>query len=751
MDKLPGIPGCKIEGKLGQGRIVDVYLAVKEEIEQKVVIKVLIPDLAKDKKFSERFLSEARRAAKLDHPNIVKILDVGETPDHYYIIEEYLQENLRSRVVKRQLSTNLIQETREDAVGSSDMEGVDPYEVLDIFKQLFDALDYAFEEEVIHRDLRPDNIFFREDRTPVIVDFYMSRLVDASDVLEKKRVTISFAHYASPERILKQPADLSSDIYSLGVTLYEMLTGMIPFDAKEVAAIKEPVPQLPEHFKLFQLLIDRMMAKTKEERAQSGVELILMMEELREEIPGEENKVEELVEEEMETEEDQIEEAKEAGEFQLEEMKEAEELLMEEVKEVEELQMEDRKEAEELLMEKVKEVEELQMGEVKGAEEEQVEEEKEADLGQLIEQEMGTGLVDRVELNQESPQKKDFTFKQADAPSRASELLTKLRNSRMLIPAAAVIVILVISVIFFSSSGDSDRKESTGPKQVLSTKGQQEIEIRYTRKFKAAQSAFKAGKYEEALQQLTQAGKIKTSKELETLRQKTEAKIADKKENQSFEKASKINTRVSYEEYLSKYSSGHHAEEAKKKIEELIELEKKRKAERKKWAASRVKLRSTYKMLTASEIKSRIIKLGFFEKYYNKTGNFLNHYKTRIINNHKIILDYATGLIWHQAGSVEHVDYQKALLWMKELNQQKYAGYSDWRLPTLEEAVSLLESSESKYFLYIDPLFSQVQKHIWTGDKFGNNRIWAVDFYSGDVNRALFNSESFVRPVRSEK
>jgi hypothetical protein len=146
-----------------------------------------------------------------------------------------------------------------------------------------------------------------------------------------------------------------------------------------------------------------------------------------------------------------------------------------------------------------------------------------------------------------------------------------------------------------------------------------------------------------------------------------------------------------------------------------------------------------------------IKKLGFFEKYYNKTGDFRNHYEAQTIDKHKIILDYATGLVWHQAGSLELMDYQKALLWMKELNQQEYAGHSDWRLPTLEEAVSLLESSESKYYLYIDPLFSPKQKHIWTGDKFKNNKVWAVDFYSGDVNRVPFNSESFVRPVRSRK
>jgi len=690
LGEFPDIPGYKIEEKLGQGRIGDVYLAVNEESDQKVVVKVLIPDLIQDKKFAKRFLYEARRAAKLDHPNIIKILDIGEIQDHYYFVMEYFPESLRRRIINRQLSTNLVQETSEDTVGSIYIEGVDVHEVLDIFRQLFDALDYAYQEGAIHRDLHPENIFFREDGTPVIADFYMTRVVNASRILEKQRATISSVHYASPERILKKSMSISSDIYSLGVILYEMLTGKVPFDANEVAAVEnqhinEPVPQLPEHFILFQPLIDRMMAKAVEERAQSGVELILMIQELNEELLEKESKVDVQTEEE------------------------------------------------------------------KDAEEFQMEEEKEAEWGQLIEQEMGAGLEERTELAQDLPPEKEFIVQQVDILGRASQLLTKLQNPRLLISAAAAIVIIVLLVVIIAPWGDSGTKEGEGSQRVLSTEEQQEIENRYTRKFRAAQRDFKAGRYEEALHQSTQAQKIKTTKELETLKQKIEVKIAGEKEDKAFQQASKINTRASYEEYLNKYSAGRHAEEAQKKIEELIVLEKKREAEKKKLAVSRVKLRSNYKILLASEIKSRIIKLGFFEKYYNKTGNFRNNYETRTINNHKIIIDYATGLIWHQAGSAEDVDYQMALLWMKELNRQKYAGYADWRLPTLEEAVSLLESRESKYYLYIDPLFSRVQKHIWTGDKVDDNKGWAIDFYSGDVNRVPFNYKSYVRPVRSER
>jgi serine/threonine protein kinase len=702
LDEFPDIPGYKIEEKLGQGRIGDVYLALKEESDQKVVVKVLIPDLIQDKKFAKRFLYEARRAAKLDHPNIVKILDIGETEDHYYFVMEYLPESLRSRIINRQLSTDLVQETSGDTVGSIYIEGVDVHEVLDIFRQLFDALDYAYQEEAIHRDLHPENIFFREDRTPVIADFFMTRIVNASRILGKKRATISSVHYASPERILKKSMNISSDIYSLGVILYEMLTGKVPFDAREVDAIenqhiKEPVPQLPEHFFLFQPLIDRMMAKAVEDRAQSGVELILMIQELNEELLEKESKVD--------------------------------------------VQTEEEKEVEEVKLDVEKEVEEFQM-----------EEEKEAEWGQLVEQrEMGAGLEERTALAQDSPLEKEFIVQQVDTLGRVSQLLQKLHNPRLLIPAATAIVIIVLLVILIAPGGDSGTKESKGPQQVLSKEEKQEIEIRYTRKFKAAQRDFMAGRYEEALQQSTEAEKIKTTKELETLKHKIEAKIAGKEDDKAFQQASEINTRASYEEYLNKYSAGRHVKEAQKKIEELIVLEKKYEAERKKWAALQVKLRSTYKTLSVNEIRVMILKGGFFERYYNKTGNFRNYYETRTINNHKIIMDYATGLIWHQGGSAEDVDYQMALLWMKELNQQKYAGYTDWRLPTLEEAVSLLESSESKYYLYIDPLFSRVQKHIWTGDKVDDNKGWAIDFYSGDVNQVPFNYKSYVRPVRSER
>jgi hypothetical protein len=97
------------------------------------------------------------------------------------------------------------------------------------------------------------------------------------------------------------------------------------------------------------------------------------------------------------------------------------------------------------------------------------------------------------------------------------------------------------------------------------------------------------------------------------------------------------------------------------------------------------------------------------------------------------------------------MNYREVGKWLAQLNRQKYAGYSDWRLPTLEEALSLLEKTENQAGLFIDPIFSNEQKYIWTGDTFDKYKVWAVDLFGGDANRVPLTLEAFVRPVRSEK
>ena len=127
-------------------------------------------------------------------------------------------------------------------------------------------------------------------------------------------------------------------------------------------------------------------------------------------------------------------------------------------------------------------------------------------------------------------------------------------------------------------------------------------------------------------------------------------------------------------------------------------------------------------------------------------GHF--YWEKRSINGDGVVTDHATGLMWHQNGSNKYVKWNKAKEWVRSLNSRGYAGHQDWRLPTVDEAVSLLESNK-RTDLYIDPIFSNKQKWIWTGDRFGSEAAWHVYFDHGAVHWYGLNYDGFVRPVRS--
>ncbi len=163
-----------------------------------------------------------------------------------------------------------------------------------------------------------------------------------------------------------------------------------------------------------------------------------------------------------------------------------------------------------------------------------------------------------------------------------------------------------------------------------------------------------------------------------------------------------------------------------------------------------VTLRSSYMNLTLDEVLSlpnvSIRKNDQWGFYGHST---INHsYEKRSINGNDVIIDNATGLIWHQSGSKNYMRWNSANEWIRVLNNNKYAGFQDWRLPTLEEAVSLLEYGRNNN-LYIDSIFSDEQWGIWTGDKHGSLGVWSVYFSLGNVRWRVKNR--YVRPVRSIK
>jgi len=256
------IPGYRILRELGRGGMARVYLAVQESMEREVAIKVMLPALsAADSNFSDRFLREARIVAQLSHPNIIAVIDVGVAgPHHYYSMEYHTGGDLKARI----------------------HEGIMPKMALSIIRQVASALAFAHSKGYVHRDVKPENVIFRRDGTALLTDFGIAKADDGANRMTATGTIMGTPHYMSPEQAQGSELDPRSDLYSLGVMLYEMLTGSVPFTGATALSIgikhlKEPVPTLPPPLNVYQPLLDRMLAKDPEERFQSGEELLSMI------------------------------------------------------------------------------------------------------------------------------------------------------------------------------------------------------------------------------------------------------------------------------------------------------------------------------------------------------------------------------------------------------------------------------------------------------------------------------------------
>ncbi|MBD3338831.1 MAG: DUF1566 domain-containing protein [Candidatus Lokiarchaeota archaeon] len=163
-------------------------------------------------------------------------------------------------------------------------------------------------------------------------------------------------------------------------------------------------------------------------------------------------------------------------------------------------------------------------------------------------------------------------------------------------------------------------------------------------------------------------------------------------------------------------------------------------------------LRSIPTELSEEQVTKMIVDRKFYDRDYNENGpGFQNRFETKILNDDKVVYDHATGLMWQQSGSKERMNYENAKKWIDQLNVDKFAGFSDWRLPTLEEAMSLMEPQKNEHSLYIDPLFDAEQLWIWTADSVkGERRQWVVLFSSGGCDDGfLYYDGYYVRAVRS--
>jgi len=270
---LPEIAGYTTEAILGEGGMATVYLAVQESLSRHVALKVMNPVLMIDKDFCRRFLNEGRLIAKLVHPNIVTVYDIGISDRFHYLSMTYLP----AGTLKERIHGGL-------SIG----------EAVYIVKCLADALGYAHTHGIVHRDIKPGNVLFTQGGAPVLTDFGIAKSVGGETRLTSTGVTVGSVGYMSPEQTLGLDVDARSDLYSLGVLFWQMLTGALPYAATDPFAValkhaNDPIPRLPENLERFQPVIERLMAKKADDRFASAEEVTsaldaIMQEHTREQV-----------------------------------------------------------------------------------------------------------------------------------------------------------------------------------------------------------------------------------------------------------------------------------------------------------------------------------------------------------------------------------------------------------------------------------------------------------------------------------
>jgi serine/threonine protein kinase len=239
---------------LGRGGMAAVYKAYQPSLDRYVAIKVLPAHLTDEPGFAERFRREARAVAKLEHPHILAVYDYGQEGDLTYIAMRYVGGGTLKELLGKPLELHL---------------------VVDLIGQIAEALDYAHEHGVIHRDVKPSNVLLDRGNWALLTDFGVARMVEATQQLTGTGVGVGTPAYMSPEQGQGKKVDRRSDVYSLGIVLYEMLTGRVPFEAETPLAVvwkhaNEPLPlprsinpDIPE---AMERVVLKALAKSAEDR-----------------------------------------------------------------------------------------------------------------------------------------------------------------------------------------------------------------------------------------------------------------------------------------------------------------------------------------------------------------------------------------------------------------------------------------------------------------------------------------------------
>ena len=254
----PTISGYRILRVIGHGGMSTVYLAEQASLDRKVALKVMLAEALADEVSRARFENEARTIARLEHPNIVGIYEVGRTGDGLpFYSMPYLS---RGHLAQRRLAG-------------------DQPKVAAILRSLLEALDYAHVRGVVHRDVKAENVLFDDADRPMLADFGIALRRGSNPRLTTAGLAVGSTAYMPPEQARGQDVDRRADIYSIGVLVWEMLVGRLPYNAGDALSmalkhLQEPVPRLPAVLKHWQPLVDKAMAKQPEQRYASANDML---------------------------------------------------------------------------------------------------------------------------------------------------------------------------------------------------------------------------------------------------------------------------------------------------------------------------------------------------------------------------------------------------------------------------------------------------------------------------------------------
>ncbi len=255
---MPEIPGYRVLRRIGKGGMSQVYLGVQESLDRQVAIKVMSPAALTDEISKQRFEHEARTIAKLEHPCIVGIHEVGRTRQGllYYVLPYLAKGHLGQRDFTH-----------------------DEGRVVEVLRALLSALEYAHARGIVHRDVKAENVLFDNADRPLLTDFGIALSKRDSTRITTAGLAVGSGGYMAPEQARGEVVDGRADLYSVGVLAYELLMGKLPYQAADPLALalmhaQDPVPRLPPEKRHWQPFIDRAMAKSPDNRYRNAQQML---------------------------------------------------------------------------------------------------------------------------------------------------------------------------------------------------------------------------------------------------------------------------------------------------------------------------------------------------------------------------------------------------------------------------------------------------------------------------------------------